>query len=100
MNEHRTDKQYFGASWADQSEQVRRDPTKTDGETLEKTLDRCEQIAAKARATRERWELWAAVQPQTKVCPKHTHRTLKIEAAKSADKSFVLRKLKGKTNSF
>lgn len=79
---------HFGASWGDQAEQKRPSTVKPEGESLEQVLDRCEQTVSKARAVRERWELWAASQPQTKVCSRHSHRVLKIDAPKSADKSF------------
>lgn len=79
---------HFGASWGDQPEQIRPAAAGIDGETLEQVFDRVDGIVAKARALRERWELWAAGHPQTKACPTHPHRTLRISADKSADKSF------------
>jgi DNA replication protein DnaC len=86
---------HFGASWGDQAEQARPAEKKTDGESLEQALDRVDKIVAEARALRERWELWAASQPQTKACPKHSNRILKIRTDISADRSFALTKEAG-----
>lgn len=66
------------------------------GGTVEDAMKRMEALADKARALRQRWEVWAAGHPQSKACTKHPNRVLKIWTEMSSDQSFRKTEAAGK----